>query len=120
MAGGRFLILLIVIAAGSLVAALSLSTGDGGRTSTLGGYPAENKVELTRGAGQHATAAAPNWTGEASTLLIGFVAGWLLHWIYALPWAALPRAITDWLLGWRTSAAMVGLAVGCVVILLFY
>lgn len=120
MTGGRFLILLIVTAAGLFAAALAISTGNSGDVATSGASTGAAEIDWISSAAVLANSVAPSSQGELSALLIGLCAGWFLRWIYALPWASVPRAISDWLLGWRTSAAMVGLAVGCTVILLFY
>ncbi|MGE0765793.1 MAG: hypothetical protein AB7L90_04970 [Hyphomicrobiaceae bacterium] len=120
MNGGRFLILLIVIAAGLFAAALAISTGDGIGVAGSGTGPTPPQLDWMRAAAALADSFAPSSRGEVSALLIGFFAGWLLRWLYSLPWSSVPRAIADWLLGWRTSAIMVSLAVGCTVILLFY
>ncbi|MGD9806817.1 MAG: hypothetical protein AB7E81_04975 [Hyphomicrobiaceae bacterium] len=119
MTGGRILILLIVTAATLLAAALAISTGDGGATASAA-HPTAGGGNLALEIATLASTVAPASRGEMRALLIGFLAGWLLRWIYALPWANVPRAIGAWLLSWRTSAAMVGLALGCTVILLFY
>jgi len=120
MTGGRFLILLIVSAAALLAAALAISAGDGTRVATAAAASGAGEPGWMTGAIALARAFTPSSGNEISTLLTGFLAGWVLRWIYSLPWRAVPRAVADWLLGWRTSAAMVGLAVGCTVILLFY
>lgn len=65
----------------------------------------------------------PDWTAgtAASTqLFAGFAAGWMLRWLYVLPWAAMPRAMVEWLLGWRRSVTMLSLAIGCMAVLLLY
>jgi hypothetical protein len=114
MAAGRLLLNLTFIATGLLAAALALSAGGGasiGQLTSLSGWlPAVNVSGMP---------AAPA-RSDGFALLIGFLAGWWLRWLYGLPWSALPRAIGEWLLGWRASAAMAGLAIGCTVILLFY
>ncbi len=51
---------------------------------------------------------------------LGFVAGWILRWIYGMPWSALPHAVAAWLLSWRRSATMLSLAIGCTAVLLLY
>lgn len=51
-------------------------------------------------------------------LVFGLAAGWVMRWLYERPWSAMPRAVLDWLLGWRRSATMLGLAVGCMAVLL--
>jgi hypothetical protein len=119
MTGGRFLISLIVAAAGLLAAALAI-TGSGGVDAGGSGPGLAAEAARIQGVGLLADAFASVSRRELCALLIGVCAGWLLRWLYALPWGALPRAVGNWLLGWRTSAAMVGLAVGCTVILLFY
>lgn len=53
-------------------------------------------------------------------LLAAFVSGWLAHWVYGLPWSAMPRAVLSWLLGWQTSVIMLVVAVGCMAVLLLY
>jgi len=120
MLGGRFLTLLIVSAAGLLAAALSLSTGGEVAGTAVGAVNNATDPDWLRNAVALAQSFAPTSRGEVSALLIGLVAGWSLRWLYALPWGSVPRAISDWLLSWRTSAAMVGLAVGCTAVLLFY
>jgi hypothetical protein len=119
MTGGRILMLLIVTAATLLAVALAISTGDGGMAASTA-HATQGGSDLAREIGTLASAVAPASRGEMRALLIGLLAGWLLRWIYALPWANVPRAIGAWLLSWRTSAAMVGVALGCTVILLFY
>lgn len=52
--------------------------------------------------------------------LLAFAAGWLGRWLYGLPWSAMPHAILVWLLGWRTSAIMLVVALGCIAVLLLY
>jgi hypothetical protein len=119
MTGGRFLTLLIAAAVGLLAAALAIAGG--GHVGTGDAGPAvAAEAGLMQSAGLLTDALASISRREFSALFIGFLAGWLLRWLYALPWGAIPRAVGNWLLGWRTSAAMVGLAVGCTVILLFY
>jgi hypothetical protein len=118
MTGGRFLTLLIAAAAGLLAAALAIAGGGAGPGDSGPAIAAE--AGWMHSAGLLSEAFASISRRELSALLIGFFAGWLLRWLYALPWGAIPRAVGNWLLGWRTSAAMVGLAVGCTVILLFY
>lgn len=120
MTGGRFLILLIVSAAGLLGLALAVTTGNGVGAGTAKPGTLGADLVLLQGAQALADTFAPSSRGELATLLLGLLAGWTLRWFYCLPWGNVPRAIADWLLGWRTSAAMVGLAVGCTVILLFY
>ncbi len=125
MPGGRFLIMLIVVAAGLLTAALAISSGDGGSPTTqagsaISGRSAAAGLDWGQAAGALAGAAAPTSRGETLSLLVGFLGGWLLRWAYALPWGSIPRAMLHWLLGWRKTAVMAGLAAGCTVILLFY
>lgn len=121
MTGGRFLILLILVATGLLAAALTITTGDNSvGLASAGADAAAIETQWFRDAAALANIFAPTSRGETSALLIGLIAGWLLRWGYSLPWSSIPRTVADWLLGWRTSAAMLGLAVGCTVILLFY
>jgi len=124
MPGGRFLILLVVLAAGLLTVALAISTGeDSGTTAVINGLttaPPSPGINWGQAASAIGNASAPTSRGELLSLLVGFLAGWLLRWAYALPWATLPRAVMEWVLSWRTSAVMTCLALGCTVILLFY
>ena len=119
MAAGRLLLTLIFIAAGLLAAALALSAGGGASVATTIGQ-LTSFSGWAPGAGELGNNAAAPAQGQGFAILIGFLAGWWLRWLYGLPWSAIPRAIGEWLLGWRASAAMAGLAVGCTVILLFY
>jgi hypothetical protein len=119
MTGGRFLTLFIAAAVGLLAAALAIAGGGSVGTGDAGPTIAA-EAGWTQSAGLLTEALASISRRELCALLIGFSAGWLLRWLYALPWGAIPRAVGNWLLGWRTSAAMVGLAVACTVILLFY
>ena len=119
MAAGRFLFTLAFVAVGLFAAALIVSAGKGstfglavGEIASLSGWMPSAATASTEG-GRLARS-------EGFALLIGFVAGWWLRWLYGLPWSAIPAAIGRWLLGWRASAAMAGLALGCTVILLFY
>ncbi|MBS0240894.1 MAG: hypothetical protein JSS20_01870 [Proteobacteria bacterium] len=63
--------------------------------------------------------AVGGWTSNGG-VVAGIVIGWSLRWVYCLPWAAMPRAFIGWLLGWRSSAMMFSLAVGCMAVLLLY
>ncbi len=113
MAAGRLLLTLTFVAVGLLAAALALSAGGGTSLTTM-------FEQITSFSARPPDSGAAPARSEAFALLVGFLAGWWLRWLYGLPWSALPRAIGEWLLGWRASAAMAGLAVGCTVILLFY
>lgn len=119
MAAGRMLLTLTFIAVGLLGAALALSAGGGSSLTSLIAQLTPFSVQTSVDGAAAVGAPAPA-RSEAFALLVGFLAGWWLRWFYGLPWSSLPRAIGEWLLGWRASAAMAGLAVGCTVILLFY
>jgi hypothetical protein len=119
MTGGRFLTLLIIAATGLLAAALAIAGGSGAGPGDSGSTIAA-EASWMQSVGFLTEMLGSISRRELSALLIGVFAGWLLRWLYALPWGAFPRAVSNWLLGWRTSAAMVGLAIGCTVILLFY
>jgi len=113
------LLTLTIISIGLLGAALALSAGGGSSMTTIIEQLWPFSIRPL-GEGAAVVGAPAPARSEAFALLVGFLAGWWLRWLYALPWSSLPRAIGDWLLGWRASAAMAGLAVGCTVILLFY
>jgi|LNFM01.1.fsa_nt_gb hypothetical protein len=119
MAAGRMLLTLTFIAVGLLGAALALSAGGGSSLTTILQQFAPFSI-WPSGDGAAAAGAPAPARSEAFALLVGFLAGWWLRWLYGLPWSSLPAAVGAWLLGWRASAAMAGLAIGCTVILLFY
>lgn len=104
----RILATLSVVAAGLLMTAIFVT---GGKAPPM----------------DAASAAQPLWTlpslatlSNGSPFIAGAVGGWLLRWIYCLPWAAVPRAVIAWVLGWRWSVVMLGIAVGCMAILVLY
>lgn len=108
MTAERILVTLSVIAAGLLLVAIFMTSG---RAPPVGAPTAQLSLS-----------ALPSLTtlSNGSPFVAGAVAGWLLRWIYCLPWAAVPRAIIAWILGWRSSVVMLGVAVGCMAILVLY
>ncbi|MEZ5854988.1 MAG: hypothetical protein R3D67_09700 [Hyphomicrobiaceae bacterium] len=112
MSSSRLLLQLFVLSLGLLGAAVVLTTG-GMPWPSLPFVSGETGVALPQ-----ATFSTLNGLLSAPGMLTGFVLGWGLHWLYSLPWGAIPRAIADWLLGWRQSAAMTLLALGCLSVLL--
>jgi hypothetical protein len=59
------------------------------------------------------------WSISGSgSVVAGFVFGWGLRWLYALPWGAIPRTIITWLLGWRNSMLSIVLIGACIGVLL--
>ncbi len=119
MTSNHVLALLTLLAAGLLLTALGLSAA--GLRLPVVAWPEFNlggitlpAISLPSGTG------LPHDTSLLLQLALGFVAGWTLRWIYSLPWAALPRAVIEWLLGWRRSATMLSLALGCTAVLLLY
>lgn len=105
MTAERLLATLTVIAAGLLVTAVMVT---GGKVPSLG--------NAALGLPLPAFAS----TGEGTPFIAGIAAGWLLRWVYAMPWATLPRAVVAWVLGWRSSVIMLGVAIGCMAILVLY
>lgn len=99
---------LSVIAVGLLLTAIFVT---GGKVPSLGG--AAVGISLP---------SLPEFSslGNGSPFLAGLIAGWLMRWIYCLPWAAIPRAVIAWLLSWRSSVVMLGVAIGCMAILVLY
>ena len=123
MTAERILVTLTLLALGLLATALAVA---GGRppsvASWVGSLPMPSLGGLASWAVLPRLPALPVFwpVGDAASLLVGVAAGWWLRWLYGLPWAALPRAVIGWLLGWRASAAMLGVAIGCTAILFFY
>lgn len=112
MTAERLLLTLSIVAAALLLTAIAVT---GGRLPTI--------ATVQGGLSLPPPSFLPEWparAGDGATFVAGLVAGWLLRWIYLLPWAAMPRAVVVWLLGWRSSVLMLALAVGCVAILLLY
>lgn len=120
MAAGRFLFKLILISAGLLAVAVGVSAGEGGSLGSIAVSSVATLWSGVEGFAGPASGSEASGGGQRFSLVIAFAAGWCLRWLYSLPWAAIPRAIREWMLGWRASAAMAGLAVACTVILLFY
>lgn len=113
----RLLLTLSVIAAGLLMTAIAFTGGKGPPiTGLAGGLPVPSVGSLP----EWPSPAGLGRAGDSAVFVTGLVAGWLLRWIYLLPWAAMPRALVVWLLGWRSSVLMLALAVGCVAVLLLY
>jgi len=103
----RLLLALSVVAAGLLLTAIAVT---GGKAPSAG-------VALGLSL---PSAPAFSTASEGAIFAGGMAAGWLLRWIYTLPWAAIPRAIIAWMLSWRWSVVMLGMAIGCMAILVFY
>lgn len=104
----RILVTLSVVAAGLLLTAIFVTGGKAppveGATSALSLSMLPSLTSLSNG----------------SPFIAGALGGWLLRWAYCLPWAAVPRAIIAWILGWRSSVVMLGVALGCMAILVLY
>lgn len=108
----RLLFQLFVLSLGFLTATVLVVTHD---VSGTGASVMTRLAGLTLPAGSSAAFSA---VLGSPGLVAGVVIGWLLHWIYSLPWGAIPRAIGEWLLGWRQSAVLTLVALGCVTVLL--
>lgn len=109
MTNPRFLALLAVMSVSFLLVALGMSAA-GLRIPTIGFTAPHVADSMT----------LPSNLAVSPQLIAGFLAGWILRWLYAMPWADLPRAVAEWLLGWRRSVTMLALAVGCIAVLLLY
>jgi len=120
MAAGGFLVKLIIISGGLLAVAVGVSTGEGGAPGSSAISSIATLWSGVAGIAGPVAGSEASGPGQRFSLVIAFLAGWWLRWLYSLPWAAIPRAIHEWMLGWRASAAMAGLAAACTVILLFY
>ncbi len=108
MTAERLLATLSVIAVGLLLTAIAVT---GGKS------PSPSGAALSQHLPSFSAFSSPN---EGALFAGGLAAGWVLRWIYTLPWAAIPRAIIGWLLSWRWSVVMLGVAVGCMAILVLY
>jgi hypothetical protein len=119
MASYRIIAPLFLLAAGLLLAAVVFTTGGPAvpvnALPTIG-LPGLPGVTALPPIGQ----VLPSGLALTPTLLLGFVLGWLAHWLFALPWGNLPAAIMEWLLGWRRSVVMTGFAALCMAVLLLY
>jgi hypothetical protein len=110
----RFFVSLALLAIGLLLTALIVSGGASGAT-----------VLRVLGAISYALPAftwpsgliARIWPSDAVSFFLGLAAGWGLRWLYCLPWAAIPRAVTEWFSTLHVSAAMVVMVLGCTAIL---
>lgn len=106
MTAERLLVALSVVAVGLLTTAIMVT---GGKTPSLAGASL----------GLSSLSELPS-QGTGTMLGVGVVAGWLLRWTYSLPWGAIPRTVIGWLLGWRSSVVLLGVAFGCMAILVLY
>lgn len=104
----RILVTLSVVAAGLLLTAILVT---GGKAPSVDGP--STALSLS-------TLPSLASLSNGSPFVAGAVGGWLLRWVYCLPWAAVPRAVIGWVLGWRTSVVMLGIAIGCMAILVLY
>lgn len=114
MTSNHVLAMLTILAIALLLAALGLSAV--GLRLPAVAWPAAALPSISLPSG-------PGLQGDipvSMQAVLGFVAGWILRWIYGMPWAALPQAVVVWLLGWRRSATMLSLAIGCTAVLLLY
>ena len=117
MTAERLLLTLSVIAAGLLLMAIAVTGGKAPQLAGIAGSITAPSI------GSMPDWPSPSWLARPGDGVLfggGLVAGWLLRWIYVLPWGAIPRAIVAWLLGWRSSALMASVALGCVAVLLLY
>lgn len=96
-----------------LLGALALAAG--GLPHASGAWPSFSLPKLPGFANADMASVA-----TTPTFISGLVAGWLLRWLYALPWGSIPRAIADWLLSWRQSVTWMALAIGCTAVLLLF
>ncbi|MGE0700000.1 MAG: hypothetical protein AB7O57_12970 [Hyphomicrobiaceae bacterium] len=116
MTAERSIVAVLLVAAGLLTAAL-LATGAVSVPLGLGGQrglPVAEWLSLMPISPGNLKA------GDGPVLLAGVAIGWALRWLYTRPWATYPRAFVAWLASWRTPAALAGLAVACLGVLLFY
>ena len=109
MTNERTLATLTLLAVGLLLTALALSGATfrlpGASFSWWMGVPALDVSELL----------SRTWSISGSgSVVAGFVVGWGLRWLYALPWGAVPRAVVAWLLGWRHNMLSLLLISACI------
>jgi hypothetical protein len=109
----RILGTLLFLSGSAVVVAVALSGGG----LTLGSTAA-TATQSPTGFGRLIADFVP--TSGSGSFLAGLLLGWVLHWFYALPWGDVPRAIANWLLGWRRSVGMFGLAMACIAVLMLY
>lgn len=125
----RILLTLALLAGSLLIAALSLmgsGLGLGGAGANLEGIGAGTAqlsdwtADTLKGVSSNGATGLSGMMGTLDTrvTLAGIAVGWTLRWVYSLPWGAMPRAVVVWMLGWRNSVAMLGLAVGCIAVIL--
>ena len=114
MTSNHLLAMLTLLAAALLLTALGLSAV--GLKLPAVAWPAVVLPSISLPAGASIQGDMPG----AMQVGLGFAAGWVLRWIYGMPWSALPQAVVVWLLSWRRSATMLSLAVGCTAVLLLY
>lgn len=109
----RILGTLLLLSGGAVVAAVAVSGG-----GLMLGNPAAPATQNPGGLGR--LLADLFSTSGSGGFMAGLVLGWVLHWLYALPWGDVPRAIANWLLGWRRTVGMLGLAMACIAVLMLY
>ena len=114
MTSNHVLAMLTLLAAALLLAALGLSAV--GLRLPAVAWPALGLQSISLPTGSVLQGDIP----VSTQLGLGFVAGWILRWIYGMPWSALPHAVAVWLLSWRRSATMLSLAICCTAVLLLY
>ncbi len=125
----RILLTLALVAGSLLIAALSFmgsGVGIGGAGTTFDGTGigtgqlSEWTEGTLKGVGATSSVGLSSVMGTLDTrvTLAGLAVGWTLRWVYSLPWGSMPRALAVWMLGWRNSVAMLGLAVGCIAVIL--
>ncbi|MFV0296197.1 MAG: hypothetical protein ACK5JT_08780 [Hyphomicrobiaceae bacterium] len=112
MLGARMLFQLFVLAAGFLALVVVVTTGG------LPGFAHAALLKFSQFTVGDTAGASGGGAIGAPGLLLGFIAGWCVRWLYSLPWGSIPRAIGAWLLGWRQSVVMLIVGLACVAILL--